>query len=262
MLALLGLTLWLLEVRDVRCYAAALLWVPSISGVLLANVSIPLAFALAVLWRYRDRVWPPGLALGLSVSAKLRPLADVRLDARDSETACRGCGDRDRHRRDARRVGGHRVRRADGYPDLVRRLSDIQAENSYSLVGMAATAGLPDAVGRALTLVVGGGLLVGLRALRAPRGRRSRRSRARSRRRSRCRPIVWLHYLVVLLVPLAIARPRFSAIWLLPILLWVSPKPGYAEGFQTFVPAVAVVILLGVLLARPRVPARLEPAVA
>ena len=75
-------------------------------------------------------------------------------------------------------------------------------------------------------------------------------------------PIVWLHYLVVLLVPLAIARPRFSAIWLLPILLWVSPKPGYAEGFQTFVPAVAVVILLGVLLARPRVPARAEPAVA
>ena len=70
MLVLLGLTLWLLDVRDVRCYAAALLWVPSISGVLLANVSIPLAFALAVLWRYRDRVWPPGLALGLSVSAK------------------------------------------------------------------------------------------------------------------------------------------------------------------------------------------------
>ena len=71
MLALLLLTLRVLEVRDVRCYAAALLWVPAISGVLLANVSIPLAFALAVVWRYRDAVWPPAVALGLAVSAKL-----------------------------------------------------------------------------------------------------------------------------------------------------------------------------------------------
>ena len=36
-------------------------------------------------------------------------------------------------------------------------------------------------------------------------------------------PIVWLHYLVVLLVPMAIARPRFTPLWLLPILLWTSP---------------------------------------
>ena len=71
LIALLVLTLHVLGIRDARCYAAALLWVPSISGVLLANVSIPLAFALAVMWRYRDEVWPPALALGLAVSAKL-----------------------------------------------------------------------------------------------------------------------------------------------------------------------------------------------
>ena len=126
---------------------------------------------------------------------------------------------------------------------------------------MAATAGLPDAVGRALTLVVGGGLLAACVALR-PRADDVRAFTCAVAATLALSPIVWLHYLVVLLVPLAIARPRFSAIWLLPILLWVSPKPGYAEGFQTFVPAVAVVILLGVLLARPRVPARIEPAVA
>ena len=39
-------------------------------------------------------------------------------------------------------------------------------------------------------------------------------------------PIVWLHYLVLLLVPLAIARPRFSVVWLLPILLWSARDPG------------------------------------
>jgi hypothetical protein len=69
-------------------------------------------------------------------------------------------------------------------------------------------------------------------------------------------PIVWLHYLVLLLVPLAIARPRFSLIWLLPILLWTSPRPGYAEGYETFLPALAAAILVALLLARPRLVVR------
>ena len=66
---------------------------------------------------------------------------------------------------------------------------------------------------------------------------------------------------MVLLVPMAIARPRFSALWLLPILLWTSPKPGYAEGFQTFPPAIVATILLAVLLSRPSPrPERAVPA--
>ena len=70
LIALLLLTLRMLGIRDVRCYAAALLWVPSVSGVLLGNISIPLAFAAAVAWRYRDGMWRPAWALGLAVSAK------------------------------------------------------------------------------------------------------------------------------------------------------------------------------------------------
>jgi hypothetical protein len=57
---------------------------------------------------------------------------------------------------------------------------------------------------------------------------------------------------------MAIARPRFSLLWLLPVLLWASPRPGYAEGFQTFLPAIAVIILVAVFLARPQV--QPEPA--
>ena len=44
------------------------------------------------------------------------------------------------------------------------------------------------------------------------------------------------------------ARRKF---WLLPVLLWVSPKPGYAEGYATFMPMIAAAILFTVLLARP-----------
>jgi alpha-1,2-mannosyltransferase len=250
MLAMLFLTLRLLGIRDTRCYAAAVLWMPVASGVLLANVSIPLALALAVTWRYRDRGREPAIALGLAVSAKLLlwPMLVWTLVTRRVRTTLWALA-----------VGTSVTFVAwaaigfdgiGGYTDLLRRLSDIQSENSYSIVGMAATLGLPDAVGQALTVLVGGGLLVACAVL-ARRGDDTRSFSCAVAATLALSPIVWLHYLVLLLVPLAIARPRFSAIWLLPILLWTSPRPGYAEGVLTFLPALVALILLALLLARP-----------
>lgn len=250
LLALLGGTLYVLDVRDVRCYAAAALWVPSISAVLLGNVSIPLAFGLALLWRYRGAVGPAGVALGLSVSAKLVlwPMLVWTLATRRIATTL------------AALAVGLVVTIAawaaigfagmSGYPDLVRALSDIQAENSYSLVGVAAAAGLGAGFGQVLALLVGLALLTGC-VLFARRGDDQRSFTCAVVATLAVSPIVWLHYLVVLLVPTAIARPRLSAIWFLPILLWVSPKPGYAEGIATFAPGVAVAIVTAVLLVRP-----------
>lgn len=256
MIALLLGTLRVLGVRDVRCYAAALLWVPAISGVLLSNVSIPLAFALAVAWRYRERVWPPGVAVGLSVSAKLlcwpilvwmvatrrvKPaLAAVAVGAAVTFAAWAAIG-----------FDGLR-----GYPDLLQRLSEIQAERSYSFAGMASTLGLGSAVADVAMVLVGGGLLVWCVVL-GRRGDDVRSFTCAVAATLALSPIVWLHYLVALLVPLAIARPRFTWIWLLPVVLWISPRPGYAEGYETFGPAVIATILLAYLLV-PR-PARSVP---
>jgi hypothetical protein len=250
MLAMLWLTLRILGIRDVRCYAAALLWMPVASGLLLANVSIPLALALAVAWRYRDSVREPAVALGLAVSAKLLlwPLFVWTLATRRVRTTLWAI---------AVGVvvtfvawGAIGFDGLGGYLDLLRRLSDIQSENSYSIVGMASTLGLSSAVGQGLTVVLGGALLVACVVL-ARRGDDLRSFTCAVAATLALSPIVWLHYLVLLLVPLAISRPRFSIVWLLPILLWSSPRPGYAEGFQTFLPALAAVILVAVLLARP-----------
>jgi len=250
MLAMLWLTLRLLDVRDVRCYAAAVLWMPVASGLLLANVSIPLALALAVTWRYRQSVRGPALALGLAVAAKflLWPLlvwtaatkriratvAAILVGLSVTLVAWAAIG----------------FKGLGGYPDLVRRLSDIQSENSYSIVGIASTLGLDGAVGNALTVLVGGAALVACVVL-ARRGDELRSFTCAVAATLALSPIVWLHYLVLLLVPLAISRPRFSLVWLLPILLWTSPRPGYAEGVQTFLPAIAAIVMLAVLLARP-----------
>lgn len=261
LLALIALTLRVLEVRDVRCYAAAFLWVPTVSGVLLGNISIPLAFAVAVAWRYREEVWRPAWALGLAISAKLLmwPLLVWMVATRRFRAAGYAVA-----------LGAFVTLVAwaiigfdglTGYPNLLERLSEIQAERSYSIVGMAATAGLGDAVGQALTLLVGGALLVGCVAY-ARRKDDERSFTCAVAATLALSPIVWLHYLVVLLVPVAIARPRFSPLWLLPVLLWVSPRPGYAEGAATFAPAVAAAIVVGVLLARPRQDSRAAGMVA
>lgn len=261
MLALVGATLYVLEIRDPRCYAAAVMWVPAISAVLLGNVSIPLAFALALVWRHRDTVRPPAVALGLAVSAKLLlwPVVVWVVATRRLRTAALALG-----------VGAAITVLAwaaigfagvSEYPDLLRRLSELQSERSYSIVGMVATLGFSEGVGRIATLVVGGALLVACVLL----------ARHRDEERSftcavaatlALSPIVWLHYLILLLVPLAILRPRFSLLWLLPVLLWVSPRPGYAEGYETFMPGLVAVILVAVLLLRPRAPSAAQPVPA
>jgi alpha-1,2-mannosyltransferase len=251
LLAILGLTLKILGVHDVRCYAAALLWVPSVSAVLLGNLSIPLAFAVAVAWRYRNSVWPPAWALGLAVSAKLLlwPMLVWTIATRRLATTAWAV---------IIGVGVALVAWAaigfdglTGYPDLLQRLSDIQSDRSYSIVGMAAAAGVGGGVGKGLTLASGVALLAGC-VLLARRGDDERSFTCAVVATLVLSPIVWLHYLVVLVVPMAILRPRFSPLWLLPVLLWVSPKPGYAEGPATFAPAVVAVILVALLMLRPR----------
>lgn len=37
-------------------------------------------------------------------------------------------------------------------------------------------------------------------------------------------PVLWTHYFSVLIVALAIARPRLCSLWFLPMLLWLCPS--------------------------------------
>jgi hypothetical protein len=138
------------------------------------------------------------------------------------------------------------------YPALVERLTEAHAERSYSLVGVASALGLDPDVGRVLLFVLGGALLVACVTL----------GRAGDERRSfTCAvcaalvltPILWQHHLVVLVAPLALARPRFSLVWLLPAALWLSPRGGNGDGPEAVLPLLVVGALLWALLARPRV---------
>jgi hypothetical protein len=127
-------------------------------------------------------------------------------------------------------------------------------------VGIAEEFGLEPLFGKALIVLAGVGLLVGC-VLYARREDDARAFTCAVAATLAVSPIVWLHYLVALLVPMAILRPRFTWLWLLPVLLWISPKPGYAEGYETLGPAVVAAVVV-VLLLVPRRGGRADAAEA
>ena len=46
-------------------------------------------------------------------------------------------------------------------------------------------------------------------------------------------PIVWLHYFAFLLVVVALAQPRLSLVWFVPLGLILTPGSGHPTPFET-----------------------------
>jgi hypothetical protein len=59
-------------------------------------------------------------------------------------------------------------------------------------------------------------------------------------------PILWLHYLLLLYVPIALYRPRLSGLWFLPVLLWVTPATHSHGTVWRIVLALVVVAVVAV----------------
>jgi hypothetical protein len=236
----------LVGVRDVRCFAAVVIWTPGWNALEMANVTAVLTLLAALVWRYRDRPWTAAGALGLALSLKLFlwPLLVWNASTHRARTAAQAIA-----------VGlvlalaswaAIGFAGLTSYPDQLR---EVEFDESYSFVGMASALGFEPLVGRLAMLIVGGALLVAVGYL----GRRGDDIRSFSCAIAAAlalSPVVWLHYLVLLAVPLGVARPRFAPIWLLPIVLWVCPRADNGAGVQPMVPALVVAVLVATLLWR------------
>jgi hypothetical protein len=81
-------------------------------------------------------------------------------------------------------------------------------------------------------------------------------------------PIAWLHYFALLIVPLALARPRLSPAWAVPLAMWLCLPTDDPAAWQIGVALscaalVVVVSLRGPVAATPRViVTRTRPALA
>jgi alpha-1,2-mannosyltransferase len=265
--------LLLLEVRDWRCYPVALLYPVNLEAVEYGALGPVLLLLVALLWRYRDRTGVAAAATAGAVVLKLflwplvawlAMIRKVRAAVAASVAAVA-----------LTLVSWAAIGFEDmgEYPRLLRELVDLEGENSYSAYAVLRTIGLPDLPAQAIT--IGCGLL--LLALAWREANAGGRSRLERDRRSLTlvlaaalvlTPILWLHYLGLLLVPIALARPRLSALWLAPLaftvfelLDWYRGWPrGDAEALLSVV-AVTAVVFVGALMRTSPEPDR-KPATA
>jgi len=214
------LALRLLGVRDWRCYGLALLTAPVLDTVSLGALSSALLLGVAAAWRYRDRPYVAAPVTALTAVAKLFawPLFIWLLATRRLRTAvAAGAVALVLLLGGWAAIGFSGLR---GYPHLLRVLSQVEAVQSYSLVGLFRLQGSA-ATALTASLVVA----VALAVVLAARGRDGDR-RALSVAVAGAliaTPVLWLHYLVLLFVPIALARPRLSALWFAPLAFWVTP---------------------------------------
>jgi hypothetical protein len=243
LLAAVAGTLAVLGVRDWRCYGAAYLSIAVLHDIRLGALTPLLALGLALVWRWRGQL-RAAVPLALIVVAKLFlwPLGVWLLATGRLRIAWRAA---------ALAVGASALGWAligfaglADYPQLLRVLADEEQHRGYSLVSGGLALGLGPGAARVAAVAVGAGLL----ALCWREGRRGldERSLALSLAAALAfSPIIWLHYFVLLLVPIAIARRTFGAIWLIPALFWITP---YEENFEAHWRIAVGIAIAGVAL--------------
>jgi hypothetical protein len=129
---------------------------------------------------------------------------------------------------------------ARSYPHLLSVLTEVEQPFSYSpLAFFSFSAHTGSLVSLALVI-----LLAAAVALAARGDDGDRRSYALAVAGALvATPLLWLHYLALLYVPIALYRPRLSGLWLLPLVLWLTPA-SHANGSAWRIAVALAVIAL------------------
>ncbi len=250
-LAAPALALRILGVRDWRCYGLVYLWPSVLGAVSLGTLSTLLALAVAVGWRRRHAPAALGATLTGSAVAKvfMWPLLVL-------------CTTRSRMRAGIVSVlaacaavlvswavigfAGFRE-----YPHLLGELSKVESPRGYSPTALGLAAGLPREAALAVAIALGLPLLAAAAVLvRRPSGELAALACAVGAVLV-LSPVVWLHYLVLLVVPIAAARDRLGLVWFAPLLLWITPGTASNGSAWQIVVVLAIVAATLVLSAAP-----------
>jgi glycosyl transferase family 87 len=248
-------TLLVLGIRDWRCYAAAFLWWPTIISIQSANVTLPMLFGFALVWRYRNQLVVPAVATGLLIALKLFffPLLVWLVATRRYRTALLGAA--------ASLLfvfapwAGLGFAGLRAYPHLLTSLSHVVGPRTYSIAALlhrALPIGWTVATGLQMAIGIGVVLLV------IAAGRRGRERDAIALTVIAIlllTPLLELQYFAMLLVLLCLYRNRLDVAWFVPLLMWGAPAdgPGGSTLRLVYVLVVAgATVLLAVQRWRPR----------
>jgi hypothetical protein len=208
---------WLLGVRDWRCLTLVILSWPFLYGLYLGAIGPFLVLGAGIAWRWRDRVWPPALAIASIVAAKIFPwplgfwlLITRRFKALAvSVVACLGIT-----------FGAWAVIGFHGlaqYPQMLANMSYLQEGRAVSVVTVLLVAGFSATAASVAAFLIAAGILAAAwRIVRRPDGARKAFGLVIIAALT-ATPIVWEHYMVLLFVPVALASPRLSRVWLAPL---------------------------------------------
>jgi hypothetical protein len=247
LIASLLAALWILGVRDWRVLSVVVSSAPVISSVRLGTFTPVLILLLAVAWRWRNRRWWAGAALALAISLKLFvwPVVLWLVATRRYGAAIVSGG-----LAAVFTLGAWAAIGFDGlrdYPELLRRLSDIVADRGFSLVALGTELGLPHVMATALPWIVGPALIAAVVLAARDVDRDETAFSLAVVASIAFTPIVWLHYFALLVVPLAVSRPRFAWPWLLMWVFWLVPEQESQGDLWRI--ALATLLVGGVLVA-------------
>ncbi len=214
-----ALALWLVGVRDWRVYGAVALWPPTLSEMRMSHLTPMLAVLLAGAWRWKDTRGAPGALVGVAIAVKLfvwplgiwlaatRRAHDVLIAAVVAVSSL---------------LLVLPFTSVPVYIDSLSRLTDVFGQESYNAYGLLMQAGAGETLARATSVVVGAGVLVAVWRLES--------FALAVAAALVISPIVWLDYYALAAVPLAIARPRLSAVWFVPLATWGLEGAGIGIG--------------------------------
>jgi Glycosyltransferase family 87 len=213
----LGLALWILGVRDWRCYGAAFASPAVLTSISVGTLTPLMVLAAASAWRLRHMRFGAGVAVGLGVTLKLflwplvlwlwltgrraAALAAVVIAVVANALAWAVIG-------------------FDGfakYPSLLRHLTNVEGVRGYGLPALFGSH-----VGMALLSILAVVLIASTVLARRVDLDEDRLFAAGVVASILLSPVVWLHYLALLVVVLAVRSPRLNVIWWLPPVLWVT----------------------------------------
>jgi hypothetical protein len=243
-LAAIALGFRLLEVRDASCYAAAFASLPVLEAVGVGSITPLLFLGVAAAWRYRDRTLGVALAVAGVVVAKLFlwPLVLWLVYTRRYAAAVASVA-----------IGALALFAAWGaigfaglgeYPHLLSRLTELTGVNSFSLFALERALGLapwPAQIGVAAVACAACCVAAGTRGTRGD----SAGFTLAVGLALLFTPILWPHYLVLLFAPIAIVRPKLSALWFVPLLFWLGAVWSFGDPARilpTLVVAAALVV--------------------
>ncbi len=243
-------TVWVLRVRDWRIYAVVLLWLPVFVAWQTANETIFLVFGIACLWRYRDRPWVAALITVVEISLKplMWPLAVWLLATRRWRASLYAA------------VLGLAINAAAwsvvGFGEIHAYLHASELDTrvawhlGFGVAAFLAHVGLAHSVGAGATVVIALILVAAIAYAGLVKRDELQAMTLTIALILAASPMLWNHYFTLLIIPLALIRPRFNWLWLLPVLMWINPPNGQAhvQLWQAGVFAGVAVAVLGVLV--------------